>query len=131
MTSRLGLLAAPLSLCLCLGAGPARADECDGLATRIAGAMGAKVGKRTGPSVDIRVPGGLRIDLTCRADPIVQAASSEPTPSPAYFADLAIAGQVVVGDGAEAVRAAIATAHATALSERRKSFVQQNGWSAS
>lgn len=127
MMSRLGLLTA----LLCLGAGPARADECDGLATRIAAAMGAKAGKRTGPSVDIRVPGGPRIDLTCRAEPIVQAASLEPTPSPAYFADLAIAGQIVVGDGAEAVRAAIATAHTTALRERRKSFIQQNGWSAS
>ncbi|MDB5647607.1 MAG: hypothetical protein JWQ05_3276 [Methylobacterium sp.] len=114
-----------------LGCGRARADECDDLATRIAGAIGAKVGRRTGPSVDIRVPGGLHIDLTCRADPIVQAASSEPTPSPAYFADLAIAAQIVVGQSADAVQTAIATAHATALRERRKSFIQQNGWSAS
>ncbi|MCJ2043302.1 hypothetical protein MKK58_01880 [Methylobacterium sp. J-078] len=120
-----------LAILLILGAGTARADECDGLAARIAAAMGAKVGRRTGPSVDIRVPGGLHIDLTCRADPIVQAASSEPTPSAAYFADLAIAAQIVVGESAGAVQAAIATAHATALKERRKSFIQQNGWSAS
>jgi hypothetical protein len=130
-------LASTLALLLILGAGPilgpgtARADECDGLAARIAAAMGGKVGRRTGQSVDIRVPGGLRIDLTCRADPIVQAASSEPAPSAAYFADLAIAAQIVVGESAGAVQAAIATAHATALKERRKSFIQQNGWSAS
>ncbi|KQP88265.1 hypothetical protein [Methylobacterium sp. Leaf117] len=113
------------------GSGPARADDCDGLAGRIAGAMGGKVGRRTGPSIDIRVPGGLKLDLTCRAEPIVQAASAEPTPSAAYFADLALAAEIVIGESAGAVQAAIATAHATALKERRKSFIQQNGWSAS
>jgi hypothetical protein len=114
-----------------LGPGLARADECDGLAARIASAMGGKVGRRTGPSIDLRVPGGLKLDLTCRAEPIVQAASSDPTPSDAYFADLALAAEIVVGESAGAVQAAIATAHATALRERRKSFIQQNGWSAS
>lgn len=124
-------LCSALAALLIFTSGLARADECDALSAQIAGAMGAKVGRRTGPSVDIRIPGGLRIDLTCRADPIVQAASSEPTPSEAYFADLAIAGQIVIGESAGAVQSAIATAHATALKERRKSFIQQNGWSAS
>jgi hypothetical protein len=124
-------LRSALAALLILAPAWAQADECDALAARIAGAMGAKVGRRTGPSVDIRIPGGLRIDLTCRADPIVQAASSEPTPSAAYFADLAIAGQIAVGESADAVQAAIATAHTTALKEHRKSFIQQNGWSAS
>lgn len=110
---------------------PARADECDGLAAQVAASIGARVGKRQGPSVDIRVPGGIRIDLTCRAEPIVQAASSEAAPSAAYFQDLAIAGQAVVGEGAESVQAVLATAHATALREGRKSFIQQRGWSAS
>ena len=58
-------------------------------------------------------------------------ASSDPTPSDAYFADLALAAEIVVGESAGAVQAAIAAAHATALRERRKSFIQQNGWSAS
>ncbi len=111
--------------------GSARADECDGLAGQVAASIGGKVGKRQGPSVDIRVPGGIRIDLTCRAEPIVQAASSEAAPSAAYFQDLAVAGQAVVGEGADSVHAVLATAHATALREGRKSFIQQRGWSAS
>jgi hypothetical protein len=126
------MLRPTLAVLLLITAGAARAaDECDGLAAQVAASIGAKVGKRQGPSIDIRVPGGIKIDLTCRAEPIVQAASSDPTPSAAYFQDLAIAGQAVVGDSASAVQAAIAKAHATALSEGRKSFIQQNGWSAS
>lgn len=116
---------------LVLTAIPARADECDGLAGRIAAAIGAKVGRRQGPSIDIRVPGGTRIDLTCRAEPIAQAASGDPAPSAAYFRDLAIAAQAIVGEPAAAVEPAIARAYETALRERRKSFIQQNGWSAS
>jgi len=110
---------------------PASADECDGLAGRIAAAMGGKAGRRQGPSIDIKVPGGARIDLTCRAEPIIQAASGEPTPSALYFQDLAIAAEAVVGEPASAVQAAIAKAYETSLRERRKSFIQQNGWSAS
>ncbi|MCJ2036806.1 hypothetical protein [Methylobacterium sp. J-068] len=124
-------LPSALAALLILTPGLARADECDGLAARIASALSAKVGRRTGPSIDIRIPGGLKLDLTCRAEPIVQAASAEPTPSAAYFADLAVAAEIVVGESASAVQSAIATAHATALRERRKSFIQQNGWSAS
>ncbi|TXM75542.1 hypothetical protein FV218_08315 [Methylobacterium sp. WL69] len=108
-----------------------RADECDGLAAQVASAIGGKAGRRQGPGVEIRVPGGIRIDLTCRAEPIVQAASGDPTPSAAYFQDLAVAGQIVVGVSADAVQAALATAHATAFREGKKSFIQQNGWSAS
>ena len=120
------LLAAPV------GVPPARADECDALAARIAEATGArKAGRRTGPSIDVRAASGIRLDLTCRAEPIVQAASGDPTPSPAYFRDLGIAAQLVVGEPAEAVQAAIRTAYETALGSRTKSFIQQNGWSAS
>ena len=44
-----------------LGPGLARADECDGLAARIAGAMGGKVGRRTGPSIDLREIGRAHV----------------------------------------------------------------------
>ncbi|MCJ2039335.1 hypothetical protein ACFZ8E_19360 [Methylobacterium sp. HMF5984] len=117
--------------CLLLIPAAARADECDGLAQRVAAATGGKVGRRAGPSIDIRVPGAIKLDLTCRAEPIVQASSGETTPSAAFFRDLSIASELLVGESAGAVQGIIATAHATALSERRKSFVQQNGWSAS
>ena len=117
--------------CLLLIPAAARADECDGLAQRIAAATGGKVGRRAGPSIDIRVPGSIKLDLTCRAEPIVQASSGETTPSATFFRDLSIASELLVGESAGTVQAVIATAHATALSERRKSFVQQNGWSAS
>lgn len=114
------------------GASPAAfADECDGLAVRIAAAMGGKVGRRQGPSIDIKVPGSSHIDLTCRAEPIIQIASGDPTPSTRYFQDLAIAAEAVIGEPARAVQEAIAKAYETSLRERRKSFIQQNGWSAS
>lgn len=117
--------------CLLLVPTIAQADECDGLAGRIAAATGGKVGRRSGPSIDIRVPGAIKLDLTCRAEPIVQASSGDATPSAAFFRDLAIASEPVVGESAATVADIIATAHRTALAERRKSFVQQNGWSAS
>ncbi|GJE28059.1 hypothetical protein [Methylobacterium organophilum] len=110
----------------------ARADECDGLAQRIAAATGArKVGKRVGPSIDVRAASGVRLDLTCRAEPIVQASSGDPAPSAEFFRELTIAGELVVGEPAAAVQAALVKAYETALAERRKSFIQQNGWSAS
>lgn len=108
-----------------------RADECDGLAGRIAAATGGKVGRRAGPSIDIRVPSSSRFDLTCRAEPIVQASSGDAMPSAAFFRDLSIAAELVVGEPADGIQAIVATAHRTSLAERRKSFVQQNGWSAS
>ena len=124
-------LAAFALACLFLAPFPARADECDGLAQRIAAATGGKVGRRSGPSIDIKVPGSIKLDLTCRAEPIVQASSADTTPSAAFFRDLSIASELVVGEPAGAVQGIIARAHATSLSERRKSFIQQNGWSAS
>lgn len=117
--------------CLLLIPVAARADECDGLAQSIAAATGGKVGRRAGPSIDIRVPGSIKLDLTCRAEPIVQASSGETTPSATFFRDLAIASELLVGESAGTVQSVIAAAHRTALEERRKSFVQQNGWSAS
>ncbi len=117
--------------CLLLTAGAARADECDGLARRIADAIGGKVGRRSGPSIDIRVPGAIKVDVTCRAEPIVQASSAEAQPSQAFFDDLATASQILVGEPAATVAPIIARAHAASLAERRKSFIQQNGWSAS
>lgn len=65
---------------LALLALPAGADTCDDLARQIAGAIGGKVGKRAGPSIDIRVAGPIKLDVTCRAEPIVQATSAEPSP---------------------------------------------------
>lgn len=110
----------------------ARADECDALAARIAEATGAKKpGRRVGPSIDIKAARGFKLDLTCRAEPIVQASSSESAPSEAYFRDLTVASQLVIGEPAGSVQAAIVRAYETALRERRKSFIQQNGWSAS
>lgn len=109
----------------------ARADTCDGLARQIADAIGGKVGRRSGPSIDIRMPGAIKVDVTCRAEPIVQASSSEAQPSAAFFNDLAVASQILVGESAATVAPIIARAHATSLAERRKSFIQQNGWSAS
>ncbi|GJE59649.1 hypothetical protein [Methylobacterium trifolii] len=109
----------------------ARADECDGLARQIADAIGGKVGRRAGPSIDIRVSGPLKVDVTCRAEPIVQASSSEATPSPAYFRDLAIASQILIGESAGTVEPIIANAYRAALASRSKSFIQQSGWSAS
>ena len=109
----------------------AQADECDGLAAQIAAATGGKVGRRQGPSIDIKVPGATKLDLTCRAEPIAQAASGDPSPSAAYFGVLSIATQVVVGESAETAQRILVRAYETALRERRKSFIQQNGWSAS
>ncbi|HEX8416113.1 MAG TPA: hypothetical protein VF641_00775 [Methylobacterium sp.] len=121
-----------LALAALLLASPAAAaDECDGLAGQIAAATGGKVGRRQGPSIDIKVPGATKLDLTCRAEPIAQAASGDPTPSAAYFGVLSIATQVVVGESAEAAQRILVRAYETALRERRKSFIQQNGWSAS
>ena len=117
--------------CLLLIPAAAHADECDGLAQRIAAAVGGKVGRRAGPSIDIRVPGAIKLDVTCRAEPIVQASSGETTPSPAFFQDLAVASELLVGEPAGTIAGIIAAAHRTSLAERRKSFVQQNGWSAS
>lgn len=109
----------------------ARADACDGLAAGIASELGARVGRRQGPSIDLRIPDGTKIDLTCRAEPIVQAASGDPSPSAAYFRDLSVAGAAAVGEPAGTVQGALARAYETSLRERRKSFIQQNGWSAS
>ena len=48
-----------------------------------------------------------------------------------FFRDLAVASEILVGESASAVEPIIANAYRTSLSERRKSFIQQNGWSAS
>ncbi|MBE7203275.1 MAG: hypothetical protein INR70_36515, partial [Parafilimonas terrae] len=66
--------------CLPLLGAAARADTCDDLARQIAGAIGGRVGKRAGPSIDIRMAGPIKFDVTCRAEPIVQATSAEPAP---------------------------------------------------
>ena len=122
----------PLLLaCLMLIPAAARADECDGLARQIAGAIGGKVGRRSGPSIDIRLPGTTRFDVTCRAEPIVQATSADPAPSAAFFRDLSTASEILVAEPAATVAPIIADAYRTSLAERRKSFIQQNGWSAS
>ena len=106
----------------------AQADACDALAARIAQATGArKAGRRVGPSIDVRAASGVRLDLTCRAQPIVQASSGDPSPS----AELTIASELVVGEPAAVVQPSLARAYQTALREGRKSFIQQNGWSAS
>ncbi|WP_457105488.1 hypothetical protein [Methylobacterium sp. P5_C11] len=120
-----------LPLALPLLAGDARADSCDDLTRQIAGAIGGKVGKRAGPSIDIRMAGPIKFDVTCRAEPIVQATSAEPTPSATFFRDLSVASEILVGQPAATVEPIIANAYRTSLSERRKSFIQQNGWSAS
>ncbi|MDR7036484.1 MULTISPECIES: hypothetical protein [Methylobacterium] len=109
----------------------AKADECDGLAQQIAAATGGKLGRRSGPSIDIKVPGSIKVDLTCRAEPIVQASSGDPSPSPAFFQDLSVAAQLLVGESPAAVQAILVKAYQASLAERRKSFIQQNGWSAS
>ena len=126
--SRLTVL---LAACLSVAPSLAWADSCDDLSRQIAAAIGGKVGKRAGPSIDIRVPGPIKFDMTCRAEPIVQATSAEPSPSATFFRDLSIASELVVGESAAAVEPILANAYRTALSERRKSFIQQNGWSAS
>ncbi len=40
-----------------------------------------------GPSIDVRAASGVTLNLTCRAQPIVQAASGEPSPPPPIFAN--------------------------------------------
>lgn len=123
---------AALILLPLLGVAPVRADECDGLAQRVAAATGAKkAGRRVGPSIDIRAASGVKLDLTCRAQPIVQAASGDPSPSAAYFRDLTAASEIVIGEPAATIQPILARAYETALREGRKSFIQQNGWSAS
>lgn len=124
---------AGLALAACLGLAPAlaSADPCDDLTRQIASAIGGKVGRRSGPSIDIRLAGPIKFDVTCRAEPIVQATSAEPSPSAAFFRDLSVASEIVVGESASTVEPIIANAYRTALSDRRKSFIQQNGWSAS
>lgn len=110
----------------------AQTDACDALAARIAQATGAKkAGRRVGPSIDVRAASGVRLDLTCRAQPIVQASSGDPSPSAAFFRELTVAAELVVGEPAAVVQPILAQAYRTALSEGRKSFIQQNGWSAS
>ncbi|MCJ2028946.1 hypothetical protein MKK50_05935 [Methylobacterium sp. J-043] len=122
----------PLLAVLFLLSTAAQADECDALAARIAGATGAKkAGRRVGPSIDVRAASGVRLDLTCRAQPIVQASSGDPSPSAEYFRELTIAAELVVGEPASTVQPILARAYQTALREGRKSFIQQNGWSAS
>lgn len=128
-TARLALLAL---LLVSVGSASARADECDNLAREIASATGAKkVGRRTGPSIPVVTGNGIKLDVTCRADPIVQAASGDPSPSAAYFRDLSVASQIIIGESADTVQAILSTAYQTALSRRTKSFIQQRGWSAS
>lgn len=122
----------PLLVTLLLLPTIARADACDALAAQVAGATGAaKVGRRVGPSIEVRAASGVKLDLTCRAQPIVQAASGDPSPSAAYFRDLTRAAEIVVGEPAAFVQPILARAYETALREGRKSFIQQNGWSAS
>lgn len=128
---RLPALGLVLAAGLALLPSLALADSCDDLSRQIAAAIGGKVGRRAGPSIDIRVPGPIKFDVTCRAEPIVQATSAEPSPSATFFRDLSTASELVVGESAAAVEPIIADAYRTALSERRKSFIQQNGWSAS
>ncbi len=77
------------------------------------------------------MPGAIKFDVTCRAEPIVQASSGEAQPSATFFGDLALASQILIGEPAQAIAPIIARAHATSLAEGRKSFIQQNGWSAS
>lgn len=122
---------ASLPLILPLLAGTARADSCDDLTRQIAGAIGGRVGKRAGPSIDIRMAGPIKFDVTCRAEPIVQATSAEPAPSATFFRDLSVASEILIGESAATVEPIITNAYRTSLAERRKSFIQQNGWSAS
>lgn len=126
-------LPALMTACLAFTLLPAAAmaDECDDLTRQIASAIGGKVGRRAGPSIDIRVPGPNKFDVTCRAEPIVQATSSESTPSATFFRELSTASEILVGESASTVEPIITNAYRTALSQGRKSFIQQNGWSAS
>jgi hypothetical protein len=124
-------LAASLAIAAASLPGGAKADSCDDLTRQIAAAIGGKMGKRSGPSIDVRMAGPIKFDVTCRAEPIVQATSSEPSPSPTFFRDLSVASEILIGESASTVEPVIANAYRTALSERRKSFIQQNGWSAS
>lgn len=125
------LLAACLTVMAPLVPLAAHADECDDLTRQIASAIGGKVGRRSGPSIDIRLPGPNKFDVTCRAEPIVQATSAEPQPSATFFRELSTASEILIGESASTVEPIIAKAYRTALSEGRKSFIQQNGWSAS
>ncbi len=128
---RRSLLTALLALPL-LAPSPAFADACDVLAQQIAQATGAKKpGRRTGPSIDVRTASGVTLNLTCRAQPIVQAASGEPSPSATYFRELTVASEHVIGEPAAVIGPILKRAYETALREGRKSFIQQNGWSAS
>ncbi|WP_342150829.1 hypothetical protein [Methylorubrum sp. SB2] len=121
------LLALPL-----LAPTPTRADECEGLALQLAQAVGAKKpGRRMGPSIDVRAASGVTLNLTCRAQPIVQASSGEPSPSATYFRELTTASELVIGEPAATIQPILVRAYETALREGRKSFIQQNGWSAS
>ena len=125
------MLAAGLGLALGLAPAVACADSCDDLTRQIASAIGGKVGRRSGPSIDIRLAGPIKFDVTCRAEPIVQATSAEPAPSATFFRDLSVASEILIGESAATVEPIITNAYRTSLAERRKSFIQQNGWSAS
>lgn len=126
------MLRAALILSLALCASPALADTCDDLVAQVAQATGStKVGKRIGPSVEIKTAAGVDLDLTCRADPIVQAISRDPSPTPAYFQDLANAAQIIIGEPLGSVRTVVDMAYQIAVEKGRKSFIQQRGWSAS
>jgi len=128
---RRSLLTAVLALPM-LAPSLALADACDGLAQQIAQAVGAKKpGRRMGPSIDVRAASGVMLNLTCRAQPIVQASSGEPSPSAAYFRELTVASELVIGEPAGVIQPILVRAYETALREGRKSFIQQSGWSAS
>ncbi|MGY2048309.1 hypothetical protein [Methylobacterium sp. JK268] len=121
---------APLLLAL-LGSGAALADECDALAGRIAAATGSRIARREGPGVEFRGPGGLSLDVTCRADPIVAARSSERSPSPAYFDAIARAASLATGESAERLNAAFRTAYGEAQGRPNGGVVREGGWQAS
>ncbi|ACA20906.1 conserved hypothetical protein [Methylobacterium sp. 4-46] len=119
------------ALLLLLSLAAARADECDALASRIAAATGTRIAHREGPGVDFRGPGGLSLDVTCRADPIVAARSSERSPSAAYFEAIARAAALAIGESPERLSAAFRSAYGEAQGRPNGGVVRENGWQAS
>ncbi|ACL61520.1 hypothetical protein [Methylobacterium nodulans] len=119
------------TLLFLLGLTAARAEDCEALAARIAATTGLRIAHREGPGIDFRGPGGLSLDVTCRADPIVAARSGEPSPSPAYFEAISRAAALAIGESPETLNAAFRSAFAQAQNRPNGGVVRQNGWQAS
>ncbi len=125
------LIAVSLALAATNLPGGARADSCDDLTRQIAAAIGGKMGKRSGPSIDVRMSGPIKFDVTCRAEPIVPGDLVRAV----ALADLLPRFVGCLGNPARGIRVVvepvIAKAYSTHFPSAASRSSSRNGWSAS